>query len=223
MENPMPDHYLPLKQTILAIALLTLSIGAVADTLTIGNFSAGDLSGWEEKSFVDSTHYKIIDTQQGKALHASTQNSASGLFKTITVDLTRTPYLHWSWRVDKTFSGNDERSKAGDDYPARVYVVVDGGMFFWRTRAVNYVWSSNQPAETRWPNAFTGNAMMIAVRAGNADTGHWVTERRNVRTDLKRLFGEDITHIDAVAVMTDSDNTGQGASATYGDIYFATD
>ena len=65
--------------------------------------------------------------------------------------------------------------------------------------------------------------MMIAVRTGQADTGQWVQERRNVRADLKRLFGEDITHIDAIAVMTDSDNTGQGAAASYGDIYFASE
>ena len=220
----MTRHCLPLKQIALALVLLLIAAGAMAETLPIGQFSAGDLGGWEEKSFVGNTQYRLVETKQGKkVLHASTQKSASGLFKTIKVDLTRTPWLHWSWRVDKVFSGNDERSKAGDDYPARLYVVVDGGMFFWRTRAVNYVWSSHQPVGSQWPNAFTGNAMMVAVRSGQAKTGQWVQERRNVRNDLKKLFGEDITHIDAVAVMTDSDNTQQGASASYGDIYFASE
>ncbi len=205
------------------LILLGLPGIALAETLPIGQFSAGELDGWEEKSFVGSTRYQIADTPQGKALHAHARKSASGMFKKVRIDLTRTPWLHWSWRVDEVFSGNDERSKAGDDYPARVYVVVDGGMFFWRTRAVNYVWSSNQPPGTSWPNAFTGNAMMVAVRSGRADTGRWVRERRNVREDLKRLFGEDITRIDAVAVMTDSDNTGGEADAFYGDIYFASE
>lgn len=218
---PFRSPYRQLYATVLI--LLGLSGAALAETLPIGQFSAGDLSGWEEKSFVGNTRYEIVDTEQGKALHARALGSASGMFKKVRIDLTRTPWLHWSWRVDKTFAGNDERSKAGDDYPARVYVVVDGGMFFWRTRAVNYVWSSNQPVEASWPNAFTGNAMMIAVRSDAADAGHWVQERRNVREDLKRLFGKDFTHIDAVAVMTDSDNTGQSASALYGDIYFASE
>ncbi len=208
---------------VVGLTLLGLSAAALAETLPVGRFSAGELGGWEEKSFVGNTRYQIVDTERGKALHARAQKSASGMFKKVRIDLTRTPWLHWSWRVDETFSGNDERSKGGDDYPARVYVVVDGGMFFWRTRAVNYVWSSNQPVGTSWPNAFTGNAMMLAVRSGSTDTGRWVRERRNVREDLKRLFGEDITHIDAVAVMTDSDNTGQAASAYYGDIYFASE
>ncbi len=121
-------------------------------------------------------------------------------------------------------SGNNERTKDGDDYSARVYVVVSGGVFFWRTRAINYVWSSNQPVGTSWPNAFTDNALMLAVRSGKSnDVGRWVQERRNVREDLRQLLGKEITQIDAVAVMTDSDNTQQSTSATYGDIYFSSE
>lgn len=187
----------------------------------IGNFGQADLAGWQEKEFSGNTVYTLEDSPAGKVLHAASRAAASGLFKEVSVDLTRTPYLHWSWRVDATFKGNDERSKAGDDYPARVYVVVSGGLLFWRTRAVNYVWSSNQAVDSAWPNAFTDHAQMIAVRSGAADTGRWLHERRNVREDLQRLFGADIAHIDAVAVMTDSDNTGQAASADYGDIYFS--
>ncbi len=216
---PFRLSYRQLCATVLILSGLTGTV--LAETLPIGRFSAGELDGWEEKSFVGNTRYEIVDMPQGKTLYARARKSASGMFKKVRIDLTRTPWLHWSWRVDETFAGNDERSKAGDDYPARIYVVVDGGMFFWRTRAVNYVWSSNQPVGTSWPNAFTGNAMMVAVRSGAVDAGRWVQERRNVREDLKRLFGKDFTHIDAVAVMTDSDNTGQSASAFYGDIYFA--
>ena len=219
----MPSrHRLPRLRAIAAIVLLLLSITVPADTLPIGQFSAGELGGWEEKSFVGNTRYEIVDTPRGKALQATARASASGLFRKQRIDLSRTPYLHWSWRVDETFHGNDERSKAGDDYPARIYVVVEGGLFFWRTRALSYVWSSHQPVGTSWPNAYTGNAMMIAVRSAG-DTGRWQHERRNVRQDLRRLFGEDIDHIHAVAVMTDTDNTGQTASALYGDIYFASE
>lgn len=209
------------RRTLCCLLLLCLPGASLAERLEVGDFSAGDLAGWAEKSFVGNTRYRIVEDTTGKVLQAESTASASGLWRKIRIDLTRTPYLHWSWRIDQTFSGNDERSKAGDDYPARVYVVVDGGLFFWRTRAVNYVWSSNQPVGTRWPNAFTDHAVMLAVRSGSADSGRWVRERRDVRADLQRLFGEKIDHIDAVAVMTDSDNTGGRAEALYGDIYFA--
>lgn len=205
-----------------ALMCLGLFLPAVqAQELVVGAFSRGELDSWKEKVFSGKTGYAIVELPTGKALRATSTAAASGLFKEITVDLEQTPYLHWSWRIGSTFKGNDERSKAGDDYPARVYVVVSGGLLFWRTRAVNYVWSSHQAEGAEWPNAFTDNARMVAVRSGVADVGRWVQERRNVREDLRRLFGEDISHIHAVAVMTDSDNTGQAAMAEYGDIYFS--
>ena len=38
--------------------------------------------------------------------------------------------------------------------------------------------------------------------------------------EVAELVGEDVRYIDAVAVMTDTDDTGQQATANYGDIYF---
>jgi hypothetical protein len=48
-------------------------------------------------------------------------------------------------------------------------------------------------------------------------------EKRNILADLKQFVGEDIRYIDAVAVMTDTDNTNSKATAYYGDIYFSKD
>jgi hypothetical protein len=100
-------------------------------------------------------------------------------------------------------------------------VVISGGVFFWNTKAANYVWSSNQSQGSEWPNAYTDSAKMIAVQAGDEKLGQWVSERRNVREDLQRLFGDDLTHIDAIAVMVDGDNTGQSATSYFGDIFFS--
>ncbi len=204
-----------------AALFVTISHSALADTLDVGRFSQGDLNGWEEKSFVDNTRYELIAEDNIKVLKAHTSAAASGLFREVDIDLNKTPYLNWSWKVENTYSGNDEHSKEGDDYPARIYVVVSGGVFFWKTRAINYVWSSNQPLGTRWKNAYTGNARMLAVRSGDKQTGQWITEKRNVRADFKKLFGEDVTEINAVAIMSDSDNAKQSATAYYGDIFFS--
>jgi hypothetical protein len=61
--------------------------------------------------------------------------------------------------------------------------------------------------------------MMVAVESGNAKAGTWVTEERNVYEDYRALFGEDPPPIGAVALMTDTDNTGGEAEALYGDIF----
>ena len=206
--------------TLLAL-WLSASIGQAAEVLPI--LQNGALAGWENKEFKGQTHYETISRDGQSYVHALSEHAASGMFKKITVDLNKTPFLNWRWRIEHVLANNDERSKAGDDYPARIYVVVSGGLFFWKTEAVNYVWSRNQAVGTTWPNAYTSNAQMIAVRSDAKDAGQWVAEKRNVRADFKAVFGSDITQIDAIAIMTDTDNSGQSVSADYGDIFFSAD
>ncbi|MFC6673115.1 DUF3047 domain-containing protein [Marinobacterium aestuariivivens] len=212
-----------MKTRLLPLPLLLLALHTGAETVEVGRFSAADLEGWHSKSFVGHSRYELRRDAGQLVLHASSRSAASGLYREIEIDLDRTPLLAWSWKVANLIDTPDERSKAGDDYPARIYVVFSGGLAFWRTRAINYVWSSRQPAGSEWPNAFAANARMIAVRGGSADVGQWVHECRDVRADYRRLFAAEPGPVDAVALMTDTDNTGLEASAWYGDIRFESD
>jgi hypothetical protein len=60
--------------------------------------------------------------------------------------------------------------------------------------------------------------MMIAIGSGRGRAGQWVHERRNIYEDYKRLFGRAPPRAGAIAIMTDSDNTGENAAACYGSI-----
>ncbi len=206
---------------LLVITAATLSTPTWCDEVMIGPFSKSTTQGWEEKSFRGHTEYTLKEDGGRSVLAAKSHSTASGLFRKIDIDLERTPYINWSWKVDHVLAAADERSKQGDDYPARVYVVFSSGLLFWKTRTLNYVWSSNQSAGAEWPNAFTGSAHMIAVEGGREQVGQWRTYRRNVREDFKKYFGGDATQAHAVAIMTDTDNTNQDASAYYGDIFFS--
>jgi hypothetical protein len=59
---------------------------------------------------------------------------------------------------------------------------------------------------------------MIAVQSGPARAGEWLAERRDIVADFRRAFGEDPPRIGAIAVMTDTDNTGATAAAWYDDL-----
>ena len=96
-------------------------------------------------------------------------------------------------------------------------------MFLWRTRAVNYVWASKRAVGETWPNAYTDASRHVAVRSGHALASRWVAERRDVRADFLKLFGEPVRYVDAVAIMTDTDNTGDTAVAYYADITFTSE
>jgi hypothetical protein len=123
------------------------------------------LVGWEPEYFEGKTQYKFAHIGSRTALRAHCHTSASGLVLKWEIDLTKTPILYWPWRVDCIYPGLDEETKAGDDYPARIYVIHNGGWLKWRSRAIDYVWSSSQPVHKAWPNAFVIQAMMAAVRS----------------------------------------------------------
>ena len=170
--------------------------------------------------FLGKTDYQIVRLENQSVLKAESHSSASGLFKAQRIDLLKTPYLNWRWRIENNLGDINEQRKSGDDYSARIYIVVDAGWAFWKTKAINYVWSSQAEKGKIWPNAFAGtNAMMISLRTSSDKQGVWYNEKRNILIDLKQQFGEDIRYIDAIALMTDTDNAKGDAIAYYGDIY----
>jgi hypothetical protein len=59
---------------------------------------------------------------------------------------------------------------------------------------------------------------MIAVQSGPSLVGQWLEEKRNLLEDYRKCFGEEPPTAGAVAIMTDTDNTGEQAVAWYGPI-----
>lgn len=231
-------------KTKLLMLLNTFTMSAVAmaepevvlqssvEPIYVANFATDSLDNWEAKSFEGLTEYSIIEVAGKKLLQAKSDSSASGIAKELTIDLKKTPYLNWSWKVDTALGLMDETSKQGDDYAARLYVVKKGGWQIWKTIALNYVWSSNKNTGDTWDNAFAGeNARMFALK-DKSHMAQWQSEKRNVYQDMIELYGdkgsdaeneEAYRYIDAVAIMTDTDNGGGKAEAFYGDIYFTAD
>ncbi|WP_137221192.1 DUF3047 domain-containing protein [Shewanella sp. MEBiC00475] len=200
-----------------------------ATNLTLLNEKGID--NWKPKIFSGESIYSIGEYKGRLALKALSHNAASGLVLKQQIDLRSTPYLNWSWLVEKTLPQLNERSKNGDDFVARVYVVIDGGFLVWNTKSLNYVWSSNQDKGLVWDNAFAGSSVkMMSVRGKRAQKGQWYQEKRNVYQDLIEVFGDKgsekanrkaYQYIDIIAIMTDTDNSGKQTESYYGDIIFS--
>ncbi|UZE95316.1 DUF3047 domain-containing protein [Alkalimarinus alittae] len=207
---------------VIFICAFMPSVSLSDETIPVGLFSSGSLAGWEPKQFEGETTYRIEVLDNHQVLIAHSENAASGLFKETTINLKDYPYLNWRWRIDRKLPEHDEQQKAGDDYVARIYVIRSGGLLFWRTKALNYVWSSRAEKGKTWPNAFApDNNRMISIRSSQDNTHQWYSEKRNIYNDFKDWLGEEIVEIHAIAIMTDTDNTGGEATAYYGDIYFS--
>lgn len=213
-----------MRITVVFVSLCMVGIPGLlnAQRLSVGSFTSNDLQGWEPHVFSKATDYRLVQQLEGETvLAASCSDSASALVHKERIDLNKTPYLSWSWQVADVFPNLDENKKSGDDYAARVYVAIDGGWAPWKSRAINYVWSSSKEPGSSWENPYAPNQVqMLAVQSGKPDANGMVREVRNVRDDFEHLFGMNVDYIDAVAIMTDCDNSDAQATAWYGDISF---
>ena len=205
------------------LAVLTLLVffyspsPVIAASILINNYQNGLSSAWEEKSFKGNTRYEVVREDVEWCIKATSHGTASGLYHRISYDPKTYPFLKWRWKIGNILQKGDELKKEGDDYAARVYVVFPSTLF-WRTKAINYIWANKLPVGRAVPNPFSSNAMMVAAESGPTHVGEWREERRNVLEDFRKFFGKDPPEVGAVAIMTDTDNTGEKALAWYGPI-----
>jgi len=191
---------------------------------SVADFSTASLVGWEPIEFNSETKYHFVKNEGAWVLQSNSQNSASGLIRKQKIDIRKFPYLNWRWLAKTRLGPRNEQSKKGDDYVARIYVVVSDGWFFWQTKALMYVWSSQGEKDAVWPNAYApDNTLMMAIRTSKDASNTWFYEKRNVYEDLQKWLGKSIDQIDAIAIMTDTDDGHLEASAMYGDIYFSSE
>ena len=186
----------------------------------LGKFSVGDLNGWKEQTIglmKSKTTYKLVKDNDRTMLVARSTKSASGQIYKLNLDPKEFSTLKWSWKIDHIIKKGDEKTKDGDDFAARVYVIFPRG-FFSKTRAICYVWANRLPKGEHLASPYTPNIITVAVDSGEEYAGRLTFHQRNVYDDYRIFFGEEPPKIGGVALMTDTDNTGESAVGYYGDI-----
>ncbi len=217
-------------------------------TIPVGHFSqlkdTSELpaANWEPLHFKDiSAHtiYSVVLDDGVSVIKAESTASSSGLTRQITIDPAEYPVLSWSWKVTNIYQAGDVKVKAGDDYPARIYITFaydPEKVSFWEKvkfntiklfygqyppiNAINYIWANKAPQGLIVPNPYTDRVKMIVIESGEEHIDTWIFETRNIAEDYRTAFGEEPPRISGIAIMTDSDNTGENATAWYGDIIF---
>ncbi len=202
------------RQWGILAAALAVAVTARAETV----FPPAEILAWDQRTYVGESDFTLVEHDGETVLRVRCDGgAASGYFLEREIDLAETPVLEWSWRLDDGFSDIDETEEEGDDYALRVFVVDRHTVLRWRTRALNYVWASEQPQGSDWPNPYQHVAHNVALRSGvPEDGGVWHTERRNLRDDFREYHDRDVGSVDAIAVIASCDDTGQSAEGRYG-------
>ena len=206
--------------TFLSLFPAPLPAQPLEPELHIARFSSGELTGWKDQGIFgarNATVYSLVQDCGKTVLMGKSVDAASGLIRKIEIDPKAYPVITWSWKIDHTVRKGNERTKAGHDFSARLYVVFPRG-FFSRTRAIEYVWGNVMHKGEMLRNPYSNNMVMIAVDAGDELAGHWTFHKRNYAEDYRAAFGEEAPKVGAIAVMTDSDNTHESSVGYYGDI-----
>ena len=192
------------------------------------------LDNWKPLTFPKierhSEYVITLENADNRILTTRSSASASGIICKGSFSPFHYPILRWRWKVDNVYSKADPHTKQGDDYPLRVYVIFEydpakaglaqRAMYGLAKKlygeypplsSLNYVWSSQNIAETFFDNPYTDRAKMIPLRSGTGELGQWMEEEVNILADYRRVFGEEPPASASLAIMNDSDNTGEAA------------
>jgi len=210
---------------ILFIVLTFILFGKnlFAETVKVFDFNKKEMNNLQVKKVKGRTTYSLGSNEKGNFLRAEAEGVASGLGKEIKINLSKTPFINITWKVEKDLSGIMENTKKGHDYAARVFVIKKTGKTLLSNRAINYVFSSNGLIKESWPSPFTKKSIDYVLSSTKIDKNKWVTVKTNVKKDFKRLHGLDVKELSGVAIMTDTDNSKLKAIAYYQNIYFSED
>lgn len=222
-------------------SLIASTALANAGSNRVGDFRNG-LTGWTVVQIdrkVPATRFELTTIGGRNAIQATAVKSMALLTRQVTVDLDQTPVLCWQWRVSSALRTADITRKAGDDQAARIYIglKLPASSMSQGTRTkvalarakggrsvpdgvINYVWDNRLPIGTVRPNVYTERARVVVMRSGNAEAGQWVSERRDVATDIAGQFNTRAGRITSVAISSDTDNTGEAVTAAFANLHF---
>jgi hypothetical protein len=179
----------------------------------------------------EHTKYTIEKTNDGSYLKAESNKSVLALAYKEEFNVYTYPKVRWRWKVNNVYQNANPETKDGDDYAIRVYVAFKydpkastsigqrlkyglvNSMYgeYPPQSTLNYVWANSENQKTILTSPYSDTIKLIALEKGSKKVGTWQDEEIDIIQDYKKAFGVDPPPIAGIAVMNDSDNTGQSS------------
>jgi hypothetical protein len=207
---------------------LALSAGA-ADVVKVEDWTSQPLGHrgipppWQNQSWGSPVYDFTVREEEGRrVLHLKSAGDSSNISLDIKrkVNLRENPILEWAWKVVALPKGADSRRKETDDQAAQLYVVWPRFPEAVRSRIIGYIWDTSAPAGAFIKSQKAGTVTYVVVRSGPVELGQWLTERRNVREDFRRIYGEEPDDPGGLSIGIDSDDVKGTAESFFGPVVF---
>ena len=214
------------KNLLLIFLIATFQQTLSAEIVRVFDFTVSEFETLKVKKVRGAdakTKYTLGKNEYGNFIRSESENAASGLGKEIKINLSKTPFLNITWKIEKDLSGINENSKKGHDYAARVFVIKKTGATPLSNRAMNYVYSSNNEIDSHQPSPYTKKSIDYVLSTTKENLNEWVSVKVNVKKHFKKFHDLDVNDIEGVAIMTDTDNSKKPAIAYYQNIYFSSE
>lgn len=222
--EPQTVARIPLYLAILIGPVGVGSLYAGEEIIILGKGKTQALAEWEKPVHFGTGIWKVVDDAEHQAIKLRTESSSFALEKSITVDLSQTPYLEWEWKVTVPPAGGNFASPDTDDQAAQLLIVFPK-TFFERRKVISYIWDPTAPKGTM--GAAAGpiylNVKAIVVESGAGEIGNWLLEKRNVVEDYRALFGEIPERAVAIRMQINSQHTNSVAEVFWRTIRFASE
>ena len=164
--------------------------------------------------------FAVVDEDGRRGLRMRSHDDHSTIARQLRISLKATPLLEWSWKIVRFPQGADIRRRETSDLTGHVFVVWPRPPAILRSRLIGYVWDEQIPADTVQPSRKTSTVTFVVVRSGTTAAGAWVTERRDVAEDFRRIYGEEPADAGALALSIDTNDTRSVAEAVLGPLTF---
>jgi Protein of unknown function (DUF3047) len=173
--------------------------------------------GWYHRTFWTRAPMQIsFATKDGvPALRCETHSSGSMLFRHVDIDLADYPRLAWRWFIEVPIdSPLDERTRAGDDHPARLFIAFKTAMG--EDRRMEVIWGNRLKAGAY---KYIDKFPHYVANGGNENVGRWHAEEIDLMAIYRHIWRDGApARVVDIALFCDSDDTHTASIAYFADV-----
>ncbi len=232
---------------IIPLFLDPFSSWGVANRISIGKFGAekeadGSPKGWKTVTYfnIPPTSYEVVKYRNRYVLKAEGIGTSSCLFREVKAELEDYPIISWRWKISNVIRQAIETRKDRNDSAARIIVIFQvepeemppwyGLEYLLRGilrrnepigPRIEYIWGNKIEKGRVLDNPSVKHSRVIVLENGERKANQWIWEKRNLVDDYKAAFGSEPGGILALGIQTDTDQSNEGVTAYYGEIFLS--